>query len=123
VLIRDKSVVAVVLLLCGCNTVAGLGTDLGLTDDAVTPAAAADKPGGQALPIPTFAQGQVVMVVKPAILRDRPSLDGTVIGYGNLGDTYVVFGQEKDWVQIGSDRPLAWVFDTLIAEGPATAAP
>jgi predicted small secreted protein len=115
---RTATLVAVVVTLSGCGTIAGLGEDLGLSGRASTRSAKADKAVAPAMTAPVFAPGQVVTVVKPAVLRDGPSLDGNVIGYGNVGDTYLVFDQRSDWVQIGSDQPIAWVFDTLIRGGP-----
>jgi predicted small secreted protein len=121
-LIKTATLVAMVLTLSGCNTIAGLGDDLGLAGSAVTRVAGENNP--DAIPpaavtrvaaAPSFSHGQVITVVRPAVLRDRPSLDGNVVGYGQLGDTYVVFDQQSDWVQIGSDRPIAWIFDTLIS--------
>jgi predicted small secreted protein len=114
------------LMLAGCNTVDGLGRDLGLVGDNVTRTAEAQKAdaGMARRPRPTapkFAQGQVATVIKPGTLRDAPSLDGNVVGYVSIGDTYYVFGEQNDWVQVGADQPVAWVFDKLITVAPPQA--
>jgi predicted small secreted protein len=111
--IKTSTFVAMILTLSGCNTIAGLGDDLGLTGSAVT--RLADENNADAIPqtavaraavAPTYSHGHVITVVRPAVLRDRPSLDSNVVGYSQVGDTYVVFDQQSDWVQIGSDHRL-----------------
>ncbi|MDB5405902.1 MAG: hypothetical protein JWL84_814 [Rhodospirillales bacterium] len=111
------------LMLAGCNTISGLGRDLGLAGDEVTRTAEAHKPAAGTAPnaspaAPELVQGQVATVVKPGTLRDAPSLDGNVVGYVSIGDTYYVFGQRSDWVQVGADQPVAWVFAKLITVAP-----
>lgn len=112
-------------MLAGCNTIEGLGRDLGLAGDEVMRTAEAHRTGAgtSGSSRPPAAEGQVATVVKPGTLRDAPSLDGNVVGYANLGDTYYVFGAQNNWVQVGADRPVAWVFDKLVTFGPPGSAP
>jgi predicted small secreted protein len=134
-----------VVLVSACNTMAGLGDDLAYYGStfanyarhtgaagsgtssppldasasgpsvSAPPAAPAPRTGPLA-----FAAGERVTLVKPAILRDQPSLDGAIVGYGRPGDTYQVIAQQHDWVEIGADqKPLAWVFDTFLTVATA----
>jgi predicted small secreted protein len=114
-------------LISGCNTMAGLGDDMAYygaslsqhARSAAAPGVQGSSVAGPTVGAASFSPGERVALAKPAVLRERPAIDAPIVGYAQPGETYEVFAQERDWVQIGKDQPIAWVFDTFLTGAAA----